>query len=351
MTFYKLYLEKSNSMKIYFLILFFFTIISVNSHEIRYRCGVDDENIPILPASDYGKANINDSTYKRRIESEEDDFKDFNIYLDLVNIKNDIKKFGLEQYEDIYINAMKNAIKTLESLLKVKKLSGNYGFTDETIIGFNIEDWNKTMFGTDALQYSGMKTWGVDLIIMGRFDDNMTETTLASAGPRASDPNTGRPLFGVVNINTKVDYSKFNSEHVFQTIILHEFTHILGFLSSYFKNKYHNIFNKTDEDGVLRSYINSAKVLEVARKYFNCSSIDGVELEEYGGEGTVGSHWEARILLGDYMNGVTYNEEEVISEFTLALLEDSTYYKPNYYTGGLMRYGKGKGCDFVKKNV
>ena len=49
------------------------------------------------------------------------------------------------------------------------------------------------------------------------------------------------------------------------------------------------------------------------------------------------------------MNGVIYPEEQVISEFTLALLEDTGYYKANYYTGGLMRYGKGKGCDFIKK--
>ena len=48
------------------------------------------------------------------------------------------------------------------------------------------------------------------------------------------------------------------------------------------------------------------------------------------------------------MNGVVYPEEQVISEFTLALLEDLGYYKANYYTGGLMRYGKHKGCDFVK---
>ena len=48
------------------------------------------------------------------------------------------------------------------------------------------------------------------------------------------------------------------------------------------------------------------------------------------------------------MNGVIYLEEQVISEFTLALIEDSGYYKPNYYTGGLMRYGKNKGCSFIK---
>ena len=48
------------------------------------------------------------------------------------------------------------------------------------------------------------------------------------------------------------------------------------------------------------------------------------------------------------MNGIIYPEELVISEFTLALLEDSGYYKANYYTGGLMRYGKNKGCTFVR---
>jgi len=86
----------------------------------------------------------------------------------------------------------------------------------------------------------------------------------------------------------------------------------------------------------------------VAKEYFNCSDIDGVELENDGGEGTMGSHWESRILLGEYMCGYITTEEGVISEFTFAYLEDTGYYKANYYTGGLMRYGKNKGCAFIK---
>ena len=97
----------------------------------------------------------------------------------------------------------------------------------------------------------------------------------------------------------------------------------------------------------MRTYIISSRVVAVAQKYFNCPTLTGVELEESGGQGTAGSHWEARILLGDYMNGYAYTEEQVISEFTLALLEDTGYYKANYYTGGLMRFGKNKGCEFV----
>ena len=125
-------------------------------------------------------------------------------------------------------------------------------------------------------------------------------------------------------------------------------THILGFKGDVLKDL-NLITKKTDNEyGIEKQYVNSSKVIEVAKKYFNCPSIEGVELEDYGGEGTVGSHWEARILLGEYMNGLAY-AEEVISEFTLALLEDTGIYKAHYYTGGLMRYGKNKGCDFVYK--
>ena len=46
----------------------------------------------------------------------------------------------------------------------------------------------------------------------------------------------------------------------------------------------------------------------------------------------------------------THTAEQVISEFTLALLEDSGWYKTNKYTGGLMRFGKNQGCDFLNKD-
>ena len=41
--------------------------------------------------------------------------------------------------------------------------------------------------------------------------------------------------------------------------------------------------------------------------------------------------------------------EVVVSDITLALLEDTGFYKINYYTGGLFRYGKNQGCAFLEK--
>jgi hypothetical protein len=54
-------------------------------------------------------------------------------------------------------------------------------------------------------------------------------------------------------------------------------------------------------------------------------------------------------MLGDYMISTDYPEMS-ISEITLAYFEDTGYYKVNYYTGGLFRYGKNRGCSFFEKD-
>lgn len=38
------------------------------------------------------------------------------------------------------------------------------------------------------------------------------------------------------------------------------------------------------------------KVVEEARRHFNCSKLEGAELEDQGGDGTALTHWEKRIL-------------------------------------------------------
>ena len=42
------------------------------------------------------------------------------------------------------------------------------------------------------------------------------------------------------------------------------------------------------------------------------------------------------------MTSELYFGDQVISEFTLYLLEDLNFYKTNKYTGGLMRFGKNR---------
>ena len=291
--------------------------------------------------------NRKDNQNLKQFNSQENSFKDYNIHLDLYNFEDEIKKYKLEEKREFFIIGMDKAINTLKSLIKVKQVK-NHFFRDEDLIKYGINKWDKSKIGNETRM--GMADMGIDLYIFIRFGNNeeMGKNVLASASPLYFEKPSGQPLLGRVTINRDVDYKAENSLNFFQVTILHEFTHILGFFSYVFQNYLHNYYLEYDSDNNLRAYINSTKVVNVAKKYFNCSTIKGVALENYGGNGTFGSHWEERILLGDYMNGVSYEEEEVISEFTLALLEDTGFYKiDNYYTGGLMQYGKNKGCDFI----
>ena len=169
--------------KLFLLLFYLFQALNSQDNQIFYRCGVDDDNFEPLPATNFVPIEED----KRKLN--DDEFKDFHIYLDLINIKNDIKKFHLEEHEELFIDSLNKAVETLQSLLKVRKLKYGYSFTDEQIKNIKIDDWNKTMIGNNSIGNS--KTLDIDLFIFGRFDNQMNPLTLASAGPRYSVPETG----------------------------------------------------------------------------------------------------------------------------------------------------------------
>ena len=177
------------------------------------------------------------------------------------------------------------------------------------------------------------------------------------------DENTGRPIIGTIiyNYDTIKESNEFNLQRL-SIFFLHEFTHILGFNKTILFNK--GILHQTNLPDRIPPYaiknkliVNSSKVMNWAKKYFNCSELKGIEMED---QSTIENndkfnihdtiHWNPRILLGDYMIAETYYPEQCISEFTLALLEDLGWYQVNYYTGGLMKFGKNKGCQFLEQD-
>ena len=165
---------------------------------------------------------------------------------------------------------------------------------------------------------------------------------------------TNRPIIGLLTVSRSPSFFSYtNVKEYFSFVFLHELTHVLGFLQGmfpYYPPEVGDILTYKVIRGVNRTLISTPKVVDRAKKYFNCNTLEGLELEDQGGDGSTISHWEQRILLGEYMGAVIYQEEMAISEFTLALLEDSTWYKVNYYTGGLFRFGKNKGCAFIEND-
>jgi len=70
------------------------------------------------------------------------------------------------------------------------------------------------------------------------------------------------------------------------------------------------------------------RVKAFVNKHFGCTSgtIAGAPVEDNGGSGTAGAHWEKMFFFSEFMSGVQVTNP-VISELTMALLEDSGWYK------------------------
>ncbi|KAK3266621.1 hypothetical protein CYMTET_24760 [Cymbomonas tetramitiformis] len=69
-----------------------------------------------------------------------------------------------------------------------------------------------------------------------------------------------------------------------------------------------------------------AQVLAAAQTQFGCTadSLKGAALENEGGTGTVGSHWEQRLFPHEIMVGASSTSAgAMFSNLTLALCEDS----------------------------
>jgi len=137
---------------------------------------------------------------------------------------------------------------------------------------------------------------------------------------------------------------------------IHEMTHVLGFNNGLYEDWVDNDFNAYGVDNVLGkgnrngkayTYIKTPKVLEKSRTHFNCENLEGVPLEYNGGEGTAGAHWSKRYMNTDYMIGDSYGEN-LISEITLAMFEDSGWYIVNYDYANMFIWGKNKGCEFFE---
>ena len=196
--------------------------------------------------------------------------------------------------------------------------------------------------------HENVKYWFMeyDILIFPAITSNIDKTILAASSPCMFINGNTKPIAGIVLINQNLSLDKKDFEYRMKNILFHELTHIIGFHPIIFENL--KLISTKTINGQQYSYINSKKVLEKAKLHFGCDNIEGIQLENQGASGTIGSHWETRYMLGDYMIGSDYSEN-VISDITLALLEDTGLYKVNYYSGGLFRFGKNQGCAFLNK--
>ncbi|CAH2065123.1 unnamed protein product, partial [Iphiclides podalirius] len=88
------------------------------------------------------------------------------------------------------------------------------------------------------------------------------------------------------------------------------------------------------------------RVVKEVREHFNCSKLEGAELEDQGGDGTALTHWEKRVFENEAMTG-THTQNSVFSRVTFAMLEDTGWYRADYSYAAPLDWGRNLGCGFA----
>ncbi|EGR34159.1 leishmanolysin family protein, putative, partial [Ichthyophthirius multifiliis] len=95
-------------------------------------------------------------------------------------------------------------------------------------------------------------------------------------------------------------------------------------------------------------FLRTPHVLAFAKKYYGCEYLPGMPLEDQGGNGSAGSHWEQTAIADEYMNASSSLTQAYFSGFTTNLLRDTGFYaEVNASMEEKTTYGQGKGCQFI----
>ena len=193
-----------------------------------------------------------------------------------------------------------------------------------------------------------------------------SESTIASAIYTQYYANCKRPIQGLIMVNAKFipeeaqSESSWNSSYFYT--LLHEITHILGFVESNYKNFHRPDDNTpyqtptcelTDFYGKYHTYLITKYSHQYAMIHFGVDTFygeytkcdSGIELEDGGSSGTPMNHLEGRLFMTDYMVGVSLKYEGPFKRFTdatAAVLLDTGNYDLNYSMIRPIIWGNGE---------
>ena len=199
------------------LFLTLFLALIPKTHLTSYYCGVGQKAHNIISLPDGNKVQ------KMSSEIEDDEFRPINI-----SIETDLVEDG-DKIKNMITSALNQCIETLKKLIKVKPLSYKISVNKEVAEGWGFSNINEDI--TDSSK--GINT---DLLVLVKSDSDHNFIYTGNSDIKYMDPITKRPIVRIIEIDTSFDFKYENGDQYMKTLILHKFTHILGFLYDYFDN-------------------------------------------------------------------------------------------------------------------
>lgn len=168
---------------------------------------------------------------------------------------------------------------------------------------------------------------------------------------------SGRPTVGILYGSNHFLFPSFNNTNYLIKLNLMESIRFLAFSMTnfgYFPGGTSQTYIQTTRSTVLgittAIKIITSNVLNWARIYYACSSIDGMYLEDEGDTTTINSYWETT-LLGYELLTATAAYNAPLSMFTLMLLQDSGWYNVNTTMAEVIDFGRNAGCSFFDISI
>ncbi|KAM7518265.1 hypothetical protein LguiB_017227 [Lonicera macranthoides] len=161
----------------------------------------------------------------------------------------------------------------------------------------------------------------------------------------------------VGHVNVAPRHLTAEAETLLSATLIHEVMHVLGFdphAFVHFRDERKRRRTQVTEEAIdeklgrVVTRVLLPRVIMHSRYHYGAFSenFTGLELEDGGGRGTSGSHWEKRLLMNEIMTG-SVDTRSVVSKMTLALLEDSGWYKANYSMADRLEWGRNQGTHFI----
>lgn len=196
----------------------------------------------------------------------------------------------------------------------------------------------------------------IDLYITIFPENDANTDYFAAATPCYLSTRDGRPTIGAYILNFAFLKATPLNEYLYFSTFAHEFTHILGFSNDLFtryvdstgrKRTLAEVTTQITIGSETFTAIKLPEVVNFARTYFNCPNLQGVPLENNGGDGSAGSHWEKLFLPQEYMNP-TIENPGIISQFTLTLLKATGWYQVDMGGSQAYDWAAGAGCNIFQ---
>ena len=336
------------------ILLYFFIIIKIICSEI-YNKSSSSENLSNKVKNNFINHN---NTNKRELE----EWEQIRIYVDTYYLKL-LLSFTNPDLFEIYNTSIYKAKETLEKLIMVKRESRielEINTNNNLYEGFSIGQMDPNLIKNNKITLENY-----DLAILLRYPYTSLDTNFEKCKEKnviLKYNDDIRPTFGYIVIDDKLESKIVNNKtfkiEFFSYYFLHQFTHILGFNKNILERKGISIVRETvnrinasdSQNNINKFVIINEELNKLGENYFG-EKPNFIELEDkIDYECIENIHWDSRILLGDYMTFLIYVQEQVISDFTLKLLEETTLYKANYFTGGLMKFGRNQKLLFFEKD-